>query len=233
MKKLVIATAMSLGLLASSYAQGFFDFDNSANYTGDTSAFGIITIGTLGAAGEGSVGAAVGSGSAPQYSVGYIWLLGTTYSGDSLTPTAFLGDGASYGAQVLSNNVNFPAGNPGMTGFYGDAPTGDVGDGAGLYSAGAVEVAATGLPDLTLITVQIVAWYNPTGTGTFAAAYASGTQNVGWSTLETIKLVAGTDQASQDTTGIPGFTVQPVPEPSTLALAGLGGLSLLLMRRRK
>jgi len=29
------------------------------------------------------------------------------------------------------------------------------------------------------------------------------------------------------------FTPSPVPEPSTLALAGLGGLSLLLFRRRK
>jgi len=28
-------------------------------------------------------------------------------------------------------------------------------------------------------------------------------------------------------------TVVPVPEPTTLALAGLGGLSLLLFRRRK
>lgn len=29
------------------------------------------------------------------------------------------------------------------------------------------------------------------------------------------------------------YTVTPVPEPTTLALAGLGGLSLLLLRRRK
>ena len=31
---------------------------------------------------------------------------------------------------------------------------------------------------------------------------------------------------------INGF-IEPVPEPTTLALAGLGGLSLLLFRRRK
>jgi len=34
-------------------------------------------------------------------------------------------------------------------------------------------------------------------------------------------------------TGMNQFGVAPIPEPSTIALAGLGGLSLLLFRRRK
>jgi hypothetical protein len=230
MKKLVITTAMSLGLLASSYAQGFFNLDNSANYTGDTSAAGIITIGAAGAAGEGSVGAVVGSGSAPNYSVGYLWLLGTTLSGQSLSVATFLGDGAAYGAQTLTS-ATLPASNPAIGSFF--AATGDAVDAGGLYGNGAISPATTGLPDGQNITVQIVAWYNPTGTGTFAAALANGTINVGWSTLETIRLAAGQDQTVANTTAIPGFTVQPVPEPTTLALAGLGGLSLLLLRRKQ
>jgi hypothetical protein len=39
----------------------------------------------------------------------------------------------------------------------------------------------------------------------------------------------GTIIGSWDITAVPA----PTPEPSTLALAGLGGLSLLLFRRRK
>ena len=41
----------------------------------------------------------------------------------------------------------------------------------------------------------------------------------------------GTTSFSQG--GMNQFGVAPVPEPSTIALAGLGGLSLLLFRRRK
>ena len=33
--------------------------------------------------------------------------------------------------------------------------------------------------------------------------------------------------------GYPEMLLSPVPEPTTLALAGLGGLSLMLIRRRK
>jgi hypothetical protein len=44
-----------------------------------------------------------------------------------------------------------------------------------------------------------------------------------------------TYQAAVDEADINGIqlSINPVPEPSTLALAGLGGLSLLLFRRRK
>lgn len=230
MKKLLITTAMTLGLLASSYAQGFFDLGNSANYTGDNTAVGIVTIGAQGAAGEGTVGAVVGSGSAPNYSVGYLWLLGTTFSGQSLSVSTFLSDGAVYGAQTLTTAAT-PAANPVIGSFL--AATGDAVDAGGLYDIGAISPATTGLPDLTQITVQVVAWYNPTGTGTFAAALANGSINVGWSQTVTVKLAAGTDQNSQDLSSVPSFTVQAVPEPTTMALGALGGISLLLFRRKK
>ncbi len=52
--------------------------------------------------------------------------------------------------------------------------------------------------------------FNP---GTYQSVYAAGTY--------------------LDTTTTITLTVEGVPEPSTLALAGLGGLSLLAFRRRK
>jgi hypothetical protein len=53
--------------------------------------------------------------------------------------------------------------------------------------------------------------------------------------------IAGGEYSSENYAGSPGIrglnneggSAGPVPEPSTLALAGLGGLSLLLFRRRK
>jgi len=229
MKKLVITTAMSLGLLASSYAQGFFSFDNSPDYTGAANA-NTITIGALGAAGEGTVGAVVGSGGAPNYSVGYLWLLGTAQSGNSLTPTVFLGDGAVYGAQTL-NGQPIAVSSPAIGSFL--AATGDAPDAGGLYGNGSISPASSGLADGTLITIQVVAWYDPSGTATFASALAANTINVGWSSLYTIRLAAGLDTTVADLSAVNGFTVQAVPEPTTMALGALGGLSLLLFRRKQ
>lgn len=42
-----------------------------------------------------------------------------------------------------------------------------------------------------------------------------------------------TDEVTDGTSGPAQFFVDPVPEPTTLALAGLGGLSMLFLRRRK
>jgi hypothetical protein len=47
---------------------------------------------------------------------------------------------------------------------------------------------------------------------------------------------SGIDEIRFNTTtygGVDNFVISPVPEPTTLALAALGGLSLLLFRRRK
>jgi hypothetical protein len=44
---------------------------------------------------------------------------------------------------------------------------------------------------------------------------------------------AGAGALAPDLTGMPSFTLAPSPEPATLALCGLGTVSLLLFRRRK
>jgi len=48
MKKLVLTTALSLIVGGSCLAQGFFTFDNSANYTGSSNAYSIV-VGNVGA----------------------------------------------------------------------------------------------------------------------------------------------------------------------------------------
>jgi hypothetical protein len=60
---------------------------------------------------------------------------------------------------------------------------------------------------------------------------------VGWSAVFTYAYKAGPVPGPAGTpgnmNGLFQFGVAPVPEPATMALAGLGGLSLLLFRRRK
>ena len=76
-------------------------------------------------------------------------------------------------------------------------------------------------------------WYsvNQAGGGMANMFMASSTANYGngWGTgcLDAAGSYVGNDTTALTLTG----TIEPTPEPSTLALAGLGGLSLLVLRR--
>ena len=118
--------------------------------------------------------------------------------------------------------------------FIGGATTTAAGspttDGSGLWQG---PVADTGLPT-GAATIQVRAWYDPNHNTTFDQALALGL-NSGRSSLLNITLVGNTDPTinSLDTVGMAPFTVGIIPEPSTLALAGLGAAALLFFRRRK
>ena len=78
------------------------------------------------------------------------------------------------------------------------------------------------------ITVVLVAW------NTSGGSYAGTT---GWrghsAPFQMVTSVATAFPALTGDAGEAGFQVLPVPEPTTLALSGLGGLALLLMRRKQ
>jgi hypothetical protein len=65
-------------------------------------------------------------------------------------------------------------------------------------------------------------------------AYRDGTIKAGWSELLSYTGKIGGAQTSPTfLTGIQSFNIAFVPEPSSMALAGLGAAALLIFRRRK
>jgi len=90
--------------------------------------------------------------------------------------------------------------------------------------------------------VSISPGYTPNSAISFivaASGTVSGTTYFGYSSAFTLsKIATGTDPvtglgANVVGSGFQAFVVNPVPEPSTFALAGLGLASLLIFRRRK
>lgn len=108
---------------------------------------------------------------------------------------------------------------------------------AGYFTGGARTIV--GQPGGNVITVQVRVSDTADGTS-YAAAYAAGlagsaTAVVGSSKLfqVTLNTVPPGTPASLTGLGTSSWFVGPVPEPSTMALAGLGAAALLIFRRRK
>jgi len=218
MKAIISTVAMSLMVTGSCFGQGFFSLDNSADFTGSGGNSFADYIGSGGHAGEGSVGAYLGSDNTfatPNYDVSYLYLAGNTFANSSLTVSQFITDGASFGTTV---------------GGYANV-TGDTADGAGFFQDGTTTIPSPAA-DGSIYTVMLIAWYDPTGSTSYSTAVTDG-YNVGNSSTLALRLAAGLDLTVADASGFSGFAVTSVPEPTTIALATLGGISLLVLRRRK
>ncbi|MDE3065967.1 MAG: PEP-CTERM sorting domain-containing protein [Verrucomicrobiota bacterium] len=145
--------------------------------------------------------------------VGSEFMAGLLYSLDG---------GTTWKTDTAANSGAYPA--P----FY--STDGNAGGGAGYFGIGSTVT----LPSWTSGSVEFIvqAWF---GGATYAASQSN---PAGWFGASAPVTVPGTSIGSGTTppgylTGLSGFTVSPVPEPTSLALAGLGGLSLLAFRRRK
>jgi hypothetical protein len=149
------------------------------------------------------------------------------YASDGTTKLS----GATYMAELMAgtaqNSINISVA---TTGFL-------TGAGAGYFNGGAKTI--TGIAGGATAWMQIRFWNTANGS-TFAAASASGAANAfGSSTAFSITL--GDPGAVPPTTpaalsGLAGQSLKlngAVPEPSSLALAGLGAAALLVFRRRK
>jgi len=143
------------------------------------------------------------------------------------------GAAGSYYFGLLTSS-NGAAGSFTFTGVYGT----NSGVAAGRFSGGSV--AVNGWAPGATLSYQVVGWSSslgatfnnawltkaPTG-GLFGeSSIATGSAGGGPQSLPPLQPFGGT--------GIPtGFTLVSVPEPSSMALAGLGAAALLIFRRRK
>lgn len=202
--KLQILIALTFSAVQPVFAQGEFLFNNDPVTTGPAP----VTIGLNGAVGQGAPGDFVGS----DYTASLFYLPGSGYSQasfDSGNPVLFAGaDTAFYG-------TTGPTGGTIANGFVG----------AGFFDGG---VVALPLPNLTVLTLEVRVWYNVGATG-YADALEQGF-NVGESNPVEITLTTRpTAPESMDT--LQSFTVQSVPEPSSVSLIAVAAATLSISRR--
>jgi hypothetical protein len=170
----------------------------------------------------------------------YYAVLTAAYGGPA--PSSSPLDGAWTGAVLTGNNFTITAG-----GIAGQ------GGGAGATAAGWGAPTGPNYTDATERYYMIVGWSSNLGTtwATVAANLASGwatpwgannaffgTSVIGYGFSGGGSFSLPAPNLSGVSTGMPGglssgFQLMLVPEPTTMVLAGLGGLSLLLFRRRK
>jgi len=133
------------------------------------------------------------------------------------------------GSTSYSQLTLFPGAN---TVFFGNSTADpDQTGGAGLFDGGTVTLPTTGTVD-----IGVAVWWSGAGASGAATSYAQAVAdgyNTGTSALLPIALATGT-QFPVALDNLASFTVVGVvPEPTTLALCGLGAASLLLFRRKK
>jgi len=204
MKKSLLLIGFSMAAVAPTFAQGFINF----SWFGSDNTTAGVQIGSYSNPSSQLPGWYV----AGDYSVEAYMAAGASQPEGSLVPIA------STKTVFIGSTTTTAAGSPGS-------------DGSGLIQG---PVADTGFA-VGADTIQVRAWYDPNHNTTYQQALAFGV-NSGKSTLYTITSTGQTDPTvpSLDSIGFAAFTVGLLsPEPSTLALAGLGIAVFVIFRRRK
>jgi len=212
MKKSVILGILGLAAVAatSSYGQGYILLSNYASGTGTlTYGANVPANGVSGAVGSGPLSTA--------WTVGLYFTAGTPAitdpagTGIPLAPLA-LGTGTGSSIAIGAGNAN------GQPGYYASIP---------FFNAG---VAAG-----STITAEMITF--PTSAGSYASALYRGHSSP--FTIVTVPVTSTAPNITGLANGLAASgsilvgAVAPVPEPTTLALAGLGGLASLVALRRK
>ena len=216
MKK-VLALAALVGVSFGAFGQGFIFQSTKGQgvyFTPESGAYGIgnntITVGFM--FGAPSITSAIGAG------------LATNYNGSALSSsvwTTILGDSNFQLATNSGSVVSVAVNNSGLT------------QGGYNYNGGNAFVPANTTAGNTY-SVFAIAWSSAYATPLLAAQNNS---FLGWSSV--FQYASSPNSSSAPPTfafaGIQPFGIATlaVPEPGTLALAALGGASLLLFRRRK
>lgn len=215
MKKLLILAAIGMVSTLTSFGQGYLVFNNSAgtaikdNFTFgyQTNSPGTVLVGFLwtGAGTNQTLSALGTSSTTSSTSPNWAWLAGAQGAGWNF------GTNASSGLLLAPKTAATPT-------FA-----------QGVIAGGTVGLLGTSAGEQ--ITGYVVAW-SAAYADPFSAAAAGGA--LGWSNPLNYTLGASSAPAvTLNADGMTSFTVNPVPEPATFALAGLGAAAMLIFRRRK
>ena len=223
MKKIIALSILAVSFaVTSAFGQGYFQFT-----TGKSQVYDGFT--TPGASALGST-----------MNVAFLWapsgtatpmpISATPSSGNSSTTEPYTV--AQAWAAIMSSSDNWTlalnAGNADSLASVLCAANGSV-----TYNGG-VSFGVTGTSPSVTYSVFMIAW-----NGAYATPQAAQTAGsaVGWSSVFSYDSVTAIGTPGNFSAQAPSFGVfipaAPVPEPSTLALAGLGGFGLLMALRRK
>lgn len=146
-------------------------------------------------------------------------------SGNGKVQIAYAAPGTTYNGWNGTGTAAWLQANPGWT----LGPTTGIVP-AGRFNGQTIQLTGPGIT--TSADYVILGW---TGThNTFDDALAAGAMvNVSANKLTTALETSNTVPPPQLATTFTGLTLQPIPEPSVFALAGLGAAALLIFRRRK
>ena len=225
-KQIILLAAIVVGIASSSFGQGYMNFGTSGkNWVYDdftTHGISVVSSGTADVAFMiGNLGAtpSVDAISTSNPSGNTANLSATAWTDILTDPNFSLGYNLS-GPTLASTTVNTASIARGGFGYKGGAEFQVNGYGNTLATAS--------------YTVYVIAWNAAYATPTAAANAGAA---VGWSNPFTYVLQPNTSTTPANfiTSGMTAFGVSPVtpvPEPTTMALFGLGGLALLAFRRR-
>lgn len=144
-------------------------------------------------------------------------LLGTTASSVTTDVVTLL---------LSSSNTN-PSQSPALGQVYSAA--GDISSFGTIYDNSGNQYGLASDAGATVY-LQVLAWEG--NYSTYAAAVAANAAN-GMSSVFSTTIGATPTSFPADISGVGVVALSSVPEPTTMALAGLGGLSLLFLRRKK
>jgi hypothetical protein len=211
MKKQLIIAAMAMAVSLNAFAQGYVNFQNTTHSVYD----GFTTPATPAQA-PGNV------------YVGFLWGTGASLIGNAGSPNTANSTSSQANWTALLNDPSYQVASNFTGGAILDALV-TSGLGKGNYNFGA-SVGVAGMAANTAYNIIVFAWASSAGANPFAAA-SSGAA-LGWTS--TFSYTTGTSISTLPnfSNGAFGVNVIPVPEPTTIALASLGGLSLLAFRRR-
>jgi len=214
----ILGAAASSAVVASSYGQGSIIFSNySPSDSGSPTAPCTFAVG----------GAPVGTGGSSTFNAELLYQFAGMSGGISAGSVApgfdVAEDAALNGAAV----AHFFASSAGGLFVYADPTSSPSGSSVALIPGYATQGLAVTFEVYVTGTVGATSY-----TGTSSSFVVNGLAYVGQSTIQ------GTGDLFNGGTLTPGavltpMTVSAVPEPTTLALAGLGAASLLALRRRK